>query len=67
MKINLNGQPKELLNAFNLKVTIDQFAKNKLPVIAELNGEIIKNPDWEKTILKDGDTLELVSFVGGGR
>lgn len=66
MKITLNGQIKEFLQTPNLENIVEQFCKNKNPVIAELNGEIIKNPRWEETIIKEGDTIELVSFVGGG-
>ena len=66
MLITLNGKTKELLNTPNLKKVIEQFCKDKTPVIAELNGEIIKTPHWENAILTEGDTLELVSFVGGG-
>jgi len=66
MKITLNGQIKEFPQAPNLENIIGQFCKNKNPVIAELNGEIIKNPRWKETIVHEGDTIELVSFVGGG-
>ncbi len=66
MNITLNGQPKELPNALNLKQTVEQFREGKTPVAAELNGNIIKNLQWEKVILKEGDNLELVSFMGGG-
>jgi len=40
--------------------------KIRPPVITELNGQIIKVPQRESIVLKDGDTVELVSFVGGG-
>jgi len=66
MKITLNGQVIELPNAQYLQNVVKRFCTDKNPVIAELNGEIIKNPLWEKTIIKEGDTIELVSFVGGG-
>ena len=66
MNIILNGKPKKLLPALNLKLIVEQFCKNKTPVIAELNGEIIKTPQWEEITLKEGDAIELVSFVGGG-
>ena len=35
-------------------------------VAVELNLEIISLKDFEKTILKDGDSLEIVQFVQGG-
>ena len=35
-------------------------------VAAELNGNILPKENYDKTILNDGDSLEVVSFVGGG-
>jgi thiamine biosynthesis protein ThiS len=66
MKITLNGQIKEFNHAFTLLSLIAHLGKDKTPVVAEVNGEIIKTPHWEKTVLKEGDTVELVGFVGGG-
>lgn len=31
-----------------------------------VNGEIVKKEMWENFMLKDGDYVEIVSFVGGG-
>ena len=35
-------------------------------IAVELNLEIVPLKDFEKTILKDGDSLEIVRFVQGG-
>lgn len=35
-------------------------------VVLELNGAIIKRPQWSETVLQQGDALEIVCFVGGG-
>ena len=32
----------------------------------ERNGSIVKRSDYYKTVLQDGDTVEIVQFVGGG-
>ena len=66
MKIILNGQEKQLTSTQSLNQLIEQFCKQNNRVIAELNGEIVKSQQWEKTSLNDGDKIELVSFVGGG-
>jgi sulfur carrier protein len=66
IKITLNGKQKELATALNLHDVIGQFCKDTHPVIAELNGHIIKKPIWNQISIKDGDTVELVSMVGGG-
>ena len=66
MRITLNGQERELTNAQTLKDVIREFQQDCNRIIAELNGQIIKNPQWEKTPVHDGDRIELLSFVGGG-
>lgn len=35
-------------------------------IAVELNEEIVPKSQYEQTVLKDGDTVEVVSFVGGG-
>lgn len=32
----------------------------------EYNGKILKKDEYEKTILQNGDVVEVVSFMGGG-
>ncbi len=67
MNITLNGKSKVLSDTKTLRETIEQTCKSTTPVIAELNGTIIKTPVWNQTSLKDGDVLELINFVGGGQ
>ncbi len=35
-------------------------------IAVERNGEIVFKSQYDVTFLKDGDSLEVVSFVGGG-
>ena len=35
-------------------------------IAVECNGDIVFRAQYDATILKDGDSLEIVSFVGGG-
>jgi thiamine biosynthesis protein ThiS len=35
-------------------------------VVVELNRKIVRRPVLETTALTEGDTVELVHFVGGG-
>ena len=43
--------------------------KVKMPdmVSVELNGQFLKRDEFERTLLKDGDQVELMYFMGGGR
>lgn len=66
MNILLNGKTKEFSDTIGLNRLIEQFSYGKTPVVAELNGEIIHTSQWKETALKDGDIVELVSFIGGG-
>ena len=35
-------------------------------IAVERNGDIVFKSQYDATILQDGDSLEIVSFVGGG-
>ncbi|MDD6214104.1 MAG: sulfur carrier protein ThiS [Firmicutes bacterium] len=35
-------------------------------IAVECNGDIVPKAQYEETFLKDGDIVEVVSFVGGG-
>lgn len=67
MKIILNGQLKKFEDDLSLLQLVSAFGKEKNEVIAEINGNIVKNLFWHETTIHDGDVIELVSFVGGGK
>jgi sulfur carrier protein len=66
MTIIINGASQQLTAAKNLSEIVSSFCKQPKHVITELNGSIIPPDQWARTSLKDGDALELVTFVGGG-
>ena len=35
-------------------------------IAVERNGDIVPKATYAETVLKDGDSIEIVSFVGGG-
>ena len=35
-------------------------------IATERNGDIVPKAQYAETVLKDGDSVEIVSFVGGG-
>ena len=66
MKIRANGQERDLPQGKALGASLgeNQFQRQRIAV--ELNGETVPKSKYEETILRDGDVLEVVSFVGGG-
>ncbi len=66
MKLRING--KEHLCQGEIKLEDFVVDKNLKAdrIVIEYNNQIIAQHRWESIILKEGDTLEIVSFVGGG-
>lgn len=40
------------------------YTKGRIAV--ECNGDIVPSKEYETRVIKDGDTIEVVAFVGGG-
>jgi len=66
MKITLNGEIKELETAVNLDQLLELFSLPSQRVAVELNREVVRRKDWERTTIKEADRIEIVHFVGGG-
>lgn len=66
VKICVNGKDTELTEEIQLSRWIEERQLNPLTLLIELNGQILVSADWEKVILRPGDQLELLQFVGGG-
>ncbi len=66
MQVLLNGKPYPFEKESTLEQLINGLCKNNKHVIVELNGAIMKSAFWPKTIVKDGDQIELIAIVGGG-
>ena len=64
--ITVNGN--KVYNADNLKLSeyLHREGYNTKLIAVECNNSIIPKTDFEEKILQDGDSLEVVSFVGGG-
>lgn len=64
--ITVNGN--KITNADNIKLSdyLVQEGYNTALIAVECNGAIIPKATFEEKVLKDGDSLEVVSFVGGG-
>ena len=63
--VKVNGEEKDIAG----KTLAEYFATTKYDmkrVATEINGEIIPKAQYAQTVLKDGDNVEVVSFVGGG-
>lgn len=63
--ICINGEKIEN-NEIILSSYLEENGINTHRIAVELNGEILPKAQYGNTVLKDGDVVEIVNFVGGG-
>ncbi|SVE14184.1 uncharacterized protein METZ01_LOCUS467038 [marine metagenome] len=66
IKITVNGKQMTVNLKFSLKNLIDKLKLPIKKVAIELNREIVNKKRISKIILKSGDKIEIVNFIGGG-
>jgi thiamine biosynthesis protein ThiS len=67
MKLQINGDEQTFKESLTMAELISELGMKKDRVAVELNREIVPRERWDDTSLSDGDRLEIVHFVGGGR
>jgi len=63
--ITLNGEQRST-SAANVADLVQQLELDIRQIAIEHNRIILARPSYEKTPLRDGDAVEIVSFIGGG-
>jgi thiamine biosynthesis protein ThiS len=66
MQITVNGDDRRVPAPATLLDLLDHLGLDPRTVVVELNREIVRRPRLGDTSLADGDSIELVHFVGGG-
>ncbi|HIU50358.1 MAG TPA: sulfur carrier protein ThiS [Candidatus Limousia pullorum] len=63
--VKINGQPAEAAGKTVAQI-VEEQGLNVQRVAVELNGDIVKRSDFDKVVVKEDDSMEIVNFVGGG-
>ena len=66
MNVKVNGEIREFPQGTTLLAIIQSLGLESKVMAAAVNMEIVKQDAWDQAVLNDGDTLELLDFVGGG-
>ena len=66
MTIKLNGDPHEIPGPLSISALLEQLEIDARRVAVELNLDVIKKTAYGSAVIKDGDEVEIVNFVGGG-
>ncbi len=64
--ITVNGQTKQITQDATLAMLLRELALQGERVAVECNEQIVPQTDFDSHLLREGDTLEIVRFVGGG-
>ena len=49
-----------------LSELVNELSLPPARIAIELNGEVVRRNDWVNALVREGDRLEIVHFVGGG-
>ena len=66
MKVKINGEDEEIAAGLSLGGLLEQLQLRPARVVVERNRDIVPRDAYGATMLAEGDTLEIVHFVGGG-
>lgn len=66
MKLKINGEESEIADGLTVTTLLEELKIRPARVVVERNREIVAREAYGITRLADGDTLEIVHFVGGG-
>ena len=66
VQITLNGEPFEIERPLSVVALFDKLEIDARRVAVEHNLTIIRRQRFPEVIVNDGDSVEIVNFVGGG-
>lgn len=66
MRVVINGDEREVPEATTLTQLAKLLGLAAERVAVELNLRVVRRPEWDETVLREGDRVEIVHFVGGG-
>lgn len=66
MKLTINGELHDHPDGLTVKELLHDIGLDPRKVAVERNREIVPKSQYGDVRLMDGDTLEIVHFIGGG-
>jgi sulfur carrier protein len=64
--VQINGEKKEVAAGTSVAQLLAELKIRPGRVVVELNREVIARDAHAETVVREGDTIEIVQFVGGG-
>lgn len=67
MQVEVNGLKQEMPQNSNVLQLLQQFEIAAEGIAVEINLTVIDRQAYDATVLQDGDTVEIIRFIGGGK
>lgn len=64
--VTVNGKEIQINKPTSVADYLENAGYQMKRIAVEMNGDILPKYEYSDTMLKDGDRLEVVTFVGGG-
>ncbi len=66
MRLKVNGDTIEVAKDASVRELLEKLGIEPAGVAVEVNLSIVKKSEYVNVRLNEGDTVEIVNFVGGG-
>jgi sulfur carrier protein len=66
MRLKVNGKPEEFEKGTVQELLISKNIEPRM-VSVEVNSKILERKEFETSSLKEGDVIEFLYFMGGGK
>lgn len=66
LTVTLNGESRQFSAGLTVAELLQQLGVPAFGVAVERNRQVVRRADHAATALADGDSIEIVQFVGGG-
>ena len=65
MRVTINGKAEEMSGSTVLEILTAKDVSPQM-VAVELNSKMLERDELNSTVVKDGDAIELLFYMGGG-
>jgi sulfur carrier protein len=66
IRVTVNGRPRDLEREMALPDLIAMLEITHPRIAVAHNGEVLRREEHAATVIRDGDSVEIVRMVGGG-
>ena len=67
MEIRLNGKARDVRDRITVAELLEELSIHPERVAVLVNQEIVKKPSYASATLRDGDAVEVLTVMAGGR